>query len=231
METGDDEFIVCPYNDAHVIAAIRMPYHLIKCRKNYPMMDLVVCPFNANHEVNKPELKQHMLYCPNRTLLEREITFEAMREALHDAEPPMQKGFTDLPRYRDRHLSDNDDDDWDADDTSRSFMRTSRTSRLHQRNEESPSLRRPFSQAMAAVAGSPSIQHSTTSPQTPINFNGLLLGRGRARPPLSPDEASPISPGARGQSRILQPAVRPGLSEMSWTFGRGRGQLSNLQHH
>ena len=36
-----DELFVCPYDATHRIKASRFPYHLRKCKKNYPNVDLV----------------------------------------------------------------------------------------------------------------------------------------------------------------------------------------------
>ncbi|CAG5133921.1 unnamed protein product [Candidula unifasciata] len=231
---SENELVVCPYNSSHVITATRMPYHLIKCRKSYPFLELAVCPFDANHEVRKPELKHHMLNCPSKILLEREISFEAVRKAINSSDPPVKKGFTDLPRYRDHHTHDDDDDSWDEErrtarnDAPRFFAWTSRTA-CHSQDSENSSLRRPFSQGMAAIARSPGIVQSVESNlHRTVDFNALLAGRGRARLSLSPERAVSISPGASGQSQFLQTnmlpltVTRPGVSDIVWTVGRGR---------
>ncbi|KAI9584210.1 hypothetical protein GQX74_010545 [Glossina fuscipes] len=48
---SDDEFAVCPYNNAHRVLRIRMPSHIIKCRKNYKGPQLEQCAYNATHLV------------------------------------------------------------------------------------------------------------------------------------------------------------------------------------
>ncbi|KAK2179924.1 hypothetical protein NP493_466g02015 [Ridgeia piscesae] len=68
-----DDLIECPYNSAHLVKALRFPYHLIKCRKNNPTMDYVVCPFNARHEMPSAELRYHIARCIDRTVLEQDL--------------------------------------------------------------------------------------------------------------------------------------------------------------
>uniref|UniRef100_A0A182P4A1 CHHC U11-48K-type domain-containing protein n=1 Tax=Anopheles epiroticus TaxID=199890 RepID=A0A182P4A1_9DIPT len=61
-----DEMLVCPYNESHVIVRHRMPYHLVKCKKNHQENGtLQACPFNAMHVVRKVDIRQHIESCPD----------------------------------------------------------------------------------------------------------------------------------------------------------------------
>ncbi|XP_062850289.1 gametocyte-specific factor 1 isoform X2 [Trichomycterus rosablanca] len=63
-----DKLLQCPYDPNHKIRACRLPYHLIKCRKNNPQLasELWTCPFNACHLMPKYELSEHMSSCMYR---------------------------------------------------------------------------------------------------------------------------------------------------------------------
>merc|ERR1712183_351617 len=64
------ETITCPYNPFHQILPHRIQYHLIKCKKNYPDVDLAVCPYNATHLMQKEDTMGHIEYCPDRRTVE-----------------------------------------------------------------------------------------------------------------------------------------------------------------
>lgn len=61
--SGVDDIVSCPYNPAHLVPYTRMPYHLLKCRRNYNGPPLDTCPYNATHLVPKGTLKEHYTKC------------------------------------------------------------------------------------------------------------------------------------------------------------------------
>ncbi|EAT41705.1 AAEL006678-PA [Aedes aegypti] len=61
----DDELVTCPYNKEHRIIRYRLPYHIIKCKKQYVGKQLEPCPFNAMHLVDKNEMTAHIKDCPD----------------------------------------------------------------------------------------------------------------------------------------------------------------------
>ncbi|XP_061470557.1 gametocyte-specific factor 1-like [Rhineura floridana] len=63
-----ERLVQCPYDKNHQIRACRLPYHLVKCRKNNQKIakELVTCPYNARHRVPKQELKFHTATCENK---------------------------------------------------------------------------------------------------------------------------------------------------------------------
>lgn len=96
---GDpDELIECPFDPVHLLRRKRMPYHIIKCSKNFNMKNFKICPFNYRHIVAKEEFESHMHHCQDRGILEREIMHN-MSTAGGEEEGlvPMQKGYTDVP--------------------------------------------------------------------------------------------------------------------------------------
>ncbi|XP_042200252.1 gametocyte-specific factor 1 isoform X2 [Callorhinchus milii] len=57
--------VLCPYDPSHKIRSSRLPYHLVKCRKNHPEMAKIlrVCPYNARHQIPHTEFQQHVAHC------------------------------------------------------------------------------------------------------------------------------------------------------------------------
>ncbi|NXN97535.1 GTSF1 factor, partial [Rhinopomastus cyanomelas] len=70
-----DRLVQCPYNKHHQIRACRFPYHIVKCRKQYPDVakNLATCPFNARHLVPRTDLSSHAMNCKDKGLLEQDI--------------------------------------------------------------------------------------------------------------------------------------------------------------
>ena len=56
MTVGADpeELFICPYDESHVIRKKIIPYHLMKCRKNWAGKEYKICPFNSNHQIPAP---------------------------------------------------------------------------------------------------------------------------------------------------------------------------------
>lgn len=69
----DPEYVTCPYNPQHRLVRHRMPYHIVKCKKNYFGPPLDVCPFNAMHMVPSTDIMEHMQNCPDYHTTMREI--------------------------------------------------------------------------------------------------------------------------------------------------------------
>nr|XP_020475146.1 gametocyte-specific factor 1-like isoform X2 [Monopterus albus] len=69
-----DKLSQCPFDKSHQIRACRLPYHLIKCRKNHPKLaiELKTCPYNACHLVPKHELKNHVAACEDRVSVDKD---------------------------------------------------------------------------------------------------------------------------------------------------------------
>ncbi|XP_054730111.1 uncharacterized protein LOC129238909 [Anastrepha obliqua] len=66
---NDSDMVLCPYNKAHQLLRRRLQSHLIKCRQNYPQLELQKCPFNATHHIPEPEFVLHVTNCPDRKLI------------------------------------------------------------------------------------------------------------------------------------------------------------------
>ncbi|MED6290319.1 hypothetical protein CHARACLAT_011898 [Characodon lateralis] len=64
-----EKLLQCPFDKSHKIRSSRLPYHLIKCRKNHEKLarQLETCPFNARHLILKNELPHHIKTCEDRT--------------------------------------------------------------------------------------------------------------------------------------------------------------------
>ncbi|KAM7348285.1 uncharacterized protein ACRADG_007678 [Cochliomyia hominivorax] len=69
MFLSDDDMVECPYNKTHRMLRRRLQSHLIKCRLNYPDVELRKCPFNITHLIPEPEFTHHATNCPDRKLI------------------------------------------------------------------------------------------------------------------------------------------------------------------
>lgn len=70
-----DELQVCPFDDTHQVKALRMPIHLVDCKRSHPLDTRVQCPYYALHWVEPEEYKYHMQNCPFKARVEEEILF------------------------------------------------------------------------------------------------------------------------------------------------------------
>lgn len=58
------DLVECPLNPHHKLRRHRLPYHVVKCKNNYP--DKVSCPYNHYYYLNKEEMANHLLTCPHK---------------------------------------------------------------------------------------------------------------------------------------------------------------------
>jgi len=59
----DDDTVVCPYNNSHIILRTRFGNHLIKCKKQYPNTPMRTCRFNSLHIIHRDEMDEHERNC------------------------------------------------------------------------------------------------------------------------------------------------------------------------
>lgn len=58
------DIVVCPLDSNHKLRRHRLPYHLVKCKKNYP--DKIQCPYGHYYYCDKHEMANHLLTCPHK---------------------------------------------------------------------------------------------------------------------------------------------------------------------
>lgn len=58
------DVVQCPLNPNHNLRRHRLPYHLNKCKKNFP--DKVACPYGHYFYSNKEEMTSHLKVCPHK---------------------------------------------------------------------------------------------------------------------------------------------------------------------
>ncbi|XP_039263964.2 uncharacterized protein LOC120339828 [Styela clava] len=108
MSSDKDELFICPYDPVHRVAARRYIRHIIKCRRNFPLVEKAVCPFNARHVVPKPELRHHLSCCPDARMIESEINFDRCG---YDGDEV--KGDTSMPPMQSQPLDFGSEENWD----------------------------------------------------------------------------------------------------------------------
>lgn len=65
-----ENLVTCPYNKFHQIRNSRIRYHIIKCAKNHPHVELLVCPYNATHRFPEEQRSRHLVECPDRRIVD-----------------------------------------------------------------------------------------------------------------------------------------------------------------
>ncbi|XP_064597521.1 uncharacterized protein LOC135463980 [Liolophura sinensis] len=106
-----DDIVICPYNKSHAIEVKRMPYHLMKCRRQHIGQDFVTCPFNANHEMPKPELRYHVSTCEDRGRIAADLLYEQKK---NNSKSQVLKGCTDVPSYEYDFKIPEPTEDWES---------------------------------------------------------------------------------------------------------------------
>ncbi|KAL5493620.1 hypothetical protein EMCRGX_G014824 [Ephydatia muelleri] len=89
-----DELVTCPYDPVHRVQRKRMPYHIVKCKKNFESsgINFKTCPFNERHIVPRSEYSYHLEHCESKGRL-------AVQLKSNDDDRPkvVLKGNTDTP--------------------------------------------------------------------------------------------------------------------------------------
>ncbi|XP_022208733.2 gametocyte-specific factor 1 homolog [Drosophila obscura] len=62
-----DDYLICPFAEAHSILRSRMAVHLVRCAPNHHGSKKVRCPFNITHILTITEMKIHVEECPDRS--------------------------------------------------------------------------------------------------------------------------------------------------------------------
>lgn len=61
------DIVKCPLDPHHKLRRNRLPYHIAKCKKNFP--DKECCPFNNTHYFDKCDMIKHLSTCPQKPKL------------------------------------------------------------------------------------------------------------------------------------------------------------------
>ena len=88
---AETDLVQCPYDKSHRILRHRFQVHLVRCRKNFPLAQVVTCPFNVTHVLNKKELDWHVTVCPERKTFEN---FRHREEPIEGLSTTMDTSFS-----------------------------------------------------------------------------------------------------------------------------------------
>lgn len=152
--------ITCPYDECHQILPHRIQYHIVKCAKNHPEMDMAICPYNATHHIPRKQELQHLQECPDRDPIDLQkfrlndlvpgphgqlnkpvvygsslIPFEG--ELRHTSRPKRDASFGNSPC--DIEEDDNHDDAFDLDPEDREVRDIIQENRMASRSVPPPS--------------------------------------------------------------------------------------------
>lgn len=57
--------VSCPYDSTHNVEQSKLPFHLMRCRRNQLNLKKVLCPYNAWHIIDAVEYEAHVACCPS----------------------------------------------------------------------------------------------------------------------------------------------------------------------
>ncbi|CAL8111511.1 unnamed protein product [Orchesella dallaii] len=65
MASDGNGLYICPYDNSHRVQWLKLPNHLVKCRRNNPVLakKMTICHYNYCHHVPKEELEEHLRNC------------------------------------------------------------------------------------------------------------------------------------------------------------------------
>lgn len=89
-----DELVTCPFDPVHRVQRKRMPYHIVKCKKNFESsgINFKTCPFNERHIIPKGEYSYHLEHCEDKGRLAVQL-----KSNDDDRSKMVLKGNTDIP--------------------------------------------------------------------------------------------------------------------------------------
>lgn len=98
--SAPDDYATCPYDTTHRILWQRMPFHLIKCRKQHLLSPLQTCPFDTKHLVPQQEMPFHLSMCEAKVILGPDIVNSIAQESWQEkSEVCHQMPETSLPSF------------------------------------------------------------------------------------------------------------------------------------
>lgn len=83
-----EQLETCPYDPSHRVSQMRLPYHLIKCRKNHKDKEFSQCPYDAKHVILKAQFQEHLQNCDKKAIIEPQLVMVERNFGLHL--PPSQ---------------------------------------------------------------------------------------------------------------------------------------------
>ncbi|KAK6182710.1 hypothetical protein SNE40_010332 [Patella caerulea] len=224
-----EDTVECPYDKSHMVRVKRMQYHLLKCRKNFASTkDYLTCPYNATHDIPRPEFRFHMSTCPDRSVVEKTIRYEAAKgtESIERL-----KGNTDVPAYNSYEVSATED--WDTEIPAEPRMGVNPEFFLTQTRRNlagmTPLEKRQFHSSLAPDVNDLKSQQQK-SQYRPVGMQPVKEKEKKVRLPKEKSQAEVLY--AAQQTRIpQQPSTVFQYSLAMAGVGRGRGVVaSNNQH-
>ncbi|XP_050404485.2 uncharacterized protein LOC126820502 [Patella vulgata] len=224
-----EDTVECPYDKSHMVRVRRMQYHLLKCRKNFASTkDYKTCPYNATHDIPRPEFRFHMSTCPDRSVVEKTIRYEAAKGTEGIAR---LKGNTDVPAYISYEVVATED--WDTEIPAEPRMGVNPEFFLTQTRRSlsgmTPLEKRQFHSSLA-----PDVKDLKSQQQKgqyrPVGMQPVKEKENKVRLPKEKSQAEVLY--AAQQTRIpQQPSTVFQYSLAMAGVGRGRGVVaSNNQH-
>lgn len=91
------DLLVCPLDFIHKVRRHRMPYHLLKCKKNFP--DKILCPHGHFYYCDKHEMAKHVEICPFKPKMVQESQIQGVTQ-VQQAGPNCLTHNYDVDNYK-----------------------------------------------------------------------------------------------------------------------------------
>lgn len=83
------DMVECPLNRSHKLRRHRLPYHLLKCKKNFP--NKIKCPYGHYYYLEKHEMADHLQICTHKPMV---VQADEMQPHMKKAENTRNKHIT-----------------------------------------------------------------------------------------------------------------------------------------
>ncbi|EEB11210.1 protein FAM112B, putative [Pediculus humanus corporis] len=67
----ENNLLICPYDNSHVVNKQHYQLHVIKCQKRHKHIKLVSCYYNYSHKIKGEEILEHYKICADKREFEK----------------------------------------------------------------------------------------------------------------------------------------------------------------
>lgn len=191
-----EELVQCPYDPVHMISQMRLPYHLIKCRKNHSGKEYQQCPYDGKHVILKARFQDHIRDCDKKAIIEPQLVLEDSRNI-------------DIPESKAHEIQMTLSNEWDLDVPSAATTNFQCSQTFHTLEKNSRQ-----GHCLAEVQGVNSFGATPTTSQ--LSGNSSLCPPSGATFHLSNETSQPYQNGAASRfptNKVTAGALSGGISE------------------
>lgn len=91
------DVVQCPLDPNHKLRRHRLPYHILKCKKNFP--DKVKCPYGHYYYSNKEEMAEHLQICSHKPRMPQAEEMQHMLKVQYSRDANINYNY-DVDNYK-----------------------------------------------------------------------------------------------------------------------------------